>query len=80
MPNGGWLVLTNFWCWFSYLYAQGLRDLTELKKKVHVLKLKNRMMLKEKAVLQEINEEVKRLVKEAYEIIGEPYAEEHEVD
>lgn len=53
MANGGWLGLTIFWCWSSYLHSQVLQDCTQLKKKVPVLRLKNRLLQKEKTELQE---------------------------
>lgn len=46
-----------FWCWSSYLHSQVLQDCTQLKIKVPVLILKNRLLQKEKTELQESCEE-----------------------
>lgn len=63
--------LTIFVWWFSYLHSLVLQDLTRLKENVHVLRLKNRLLQKEKIELQESCEGVKRLIKEAVEKICE---------
>lgn len=79
MAYGGWLKFTIFWCWSSYRHGQVLRDWTQLKKKVHVLRLKNRLLRKEKTELQETCEEAKRLLKEVHEKICGPCAEQQQV-
>ncbi|KAL1789511.1 Disks large-like 5 [Sigmodon hispidus] len=64
--------------YFSCLYVKVLRDWPQLKKTVHVLRIKNGLLQREKTELQETCEEVKRLLKEAYEEICDPCAEEHQ--
>ncbi|KAM7321606.1 hypothetical protein ACRRTK_019698 [Alexandromys fortis] len=59
-------------------HGQVLRDRTQLKKKVHVLRLKNILLRKEKIELQETCEEAKRLLKEAHEKICGPCAEQQQ--
>lgn len=79
MAYGGWLKFTIFWCCSSYRHGQVLRDWTQLKKKVHVLRLKNGLLRKEKTELQETCEEAKRLLKEVHEKICGPCAEQQQV-
>ncbi|XP_059130085.1 disks large homolog 5-like isoform X1 [Peromyscus eremicus] len=62
----------------SYLHSQVLRDWTQRKESVHVLRLKNRQLWKEQIELQESCEELKRLLKEAHEMICDPSAEQHQ--
>ncbi|XP_059130080.1 disks large homolog 5-like isoform X3 [Peromyscus eremicus] len=63
----------------SYLHSQVLRDWTQRKESVHVLRLKNRQLWKEQIELQESCEELKRLLKEAHEMICDPSAEQQQV-
>ncbi|XP_059130014.1 disks large homolog 5-like isoform X2 [Peromyscus eremicus] len=63
---------------YSYLHSQVLRDWTQRKESVHVLRLKNRQLWKEQIELQESCEELKRLLKEAHEMICDPSAEQHQ--
>lgn len=69
MAGADWVGLTIFVWWFSYLHSLVLQDLTQLKENVRVLRLKNRLLQKEKIELQESCEEVKRLIKEVIEKI-----------
>ncbi|XP_059130017.1 disks large homolog 5-like isoform X4 [Peromyscus eremicus] len=62
----------------SYLHSQVLRDWTQRKESVHVLRLKNRQLWKEQIELHESCEELKRLLKEAHEMICDPSAEQHQ--
>ncbi|XP_059130022.1 uncharacterized protein LOC131919653 isoform X7 [Peromyscus eremicus] len=59
-------------------YSQVLRDWTQRKESVHVLRLKNRQLWKEQIELHESCEELKRLLKEAHEMICDPSAEQHQ--
>nr|XP_042140215.1 nucleoporin GLE1-like isoform X2 [Peromyscus maniculatus bairdii] len=63
---------------YSYLHDQVLRDCTELKENIHVLRLKNRLLWEEQTELQESCEELKRLLKEAHEVICDPSAEQQQ--
>ncbi|XP_076400694.1 disks large homolog 5-like [Peromyscus maniculatus bairdii] len=60
----------------SYLHDQVLRDWTQMKKNVHVLRLKNRLLWKEQIELQDSCEDLKSLLKEAHEMICEPSADQ----
>ncbi|CAH6779993.1 1700049E17Rik2 [Phodopus roborovskii] len=64
---------------YSYLHSLILRDLTQVKKHVHVLRLEKRKLWEEQIALQGTCEEVKKLFKEVQEKICEPCAEEHQV-
>ncbi|XP_059108588.1 disks large homolog 5-like [Peromyscus eremicus] len=61
----------------SYRYVPDLS--WEWKESVHVLRLKNRQLWKEQIELQESCEELKKLLKEAHEIICDPSAEQQQV-
>ncbi|XP_059108578.1 disks large homolog 5-like isoform X2 [Peromyscus eremicus] len=63
---------------YSYLHSQVLRDWTQLKESVHVLRLKNGLLWKEQIEMQESCEELKRLLKEAHEMICDPSAEQQQ--
>ncbi|XP_059130065.1 disks large homolog 5-like isoform X2 [Peromyscus eremicus] len=63
---------------YSYLHSQVLRDWTQRKESVHVLRLKNRQLWKEQIELHESCEELKRLLKEAHEMICDPSAEQQQ--
>nr|XP_042140512.1 uncharacterized protein LOC107401188 isoform X3 [Peromyscus maniculatus bairdii] len=63
---------------YSYLHSQVLRDCIQLKKNVHLLRLKNRLLRKEQIKLQESCEELKRQLKEAHEMICDPSAEQQQ--
>ncbi|XP_040593977.1 disks large homolog 5-like isoform X2 [Mesocricetus auratus] len=63
---------------FSYCHGQVLREWIQLKKNVHVTRLKNRLLWKEQIELQESCEEVKRLFKEIHKKICDPCAEQHQ--
>ncbi|CAH7488169.1 1700024B05Rik [Phodopus roborovskii] len=62
---------------FSYYHDQVLRECIQVKKNVHMSKLKKRWLTKEQIELQESCEEVKNLFKEIHEKIFEPCAEQH---
>ncbi|XP_076400370.1 disks large homolog 5-like [Peromyscus maniculatus bairdii] len=64
---------------YSYLHSQVLRDCTQLKENVYLLRLKNRLLWKEWIELQESCEELNRLLKEAHEMICDPSAEQQQV-
>ncbi|XP_037064189.1 disks large homolog 5-like [Peromyscus leucopus] len=64
---------------YSYHHSQVLRDCTQMKKNVHLLRLKNRLLWKEQIELQESYEELKRQLKESHEMICDPSAEQQQV-
>ncbi|CAH6780012.1 AABR07066379.1 [Phodopus roborovskii] len=63
---------------YSYLHSLILRDLTQVKNHVHVLRLEKRKLWEEQIALRGTCEEVKKLFKEVQEKICEPCAEEHQ--
>ncbi|XP_076400380.1 disks large homolog 5-like isoform X1 [Peromyscus maniculatus bairdii] len=63
---------------YSYLHGQVLRDWTELKENIHVLRLKNRLLWEEQIEIHESCEELKRLLKEAHEVTCDPSAEQQQ--
>ncbi|XP_076400396.1 disks large homolog 5-like isoform X2 [Peromyscus maniculatus bairdii] len=63
---------------YSYLHSQVLRDCIQLKKNVHLLRLKNRLLWKEQIELQESCEELKRQLKESHEMICDLSAEQQQ--
>ncbi|XP_052588293.1 RB1-inducible coiled-coil protein 1-like [Peromyscus californicus insignis] len=64
--------------YFSYLNGRVLRECSQLKKNVHVLRLQNIQLWKEQIELQKTCEEVKKLLKEAHEKICDPCAEQQQ--
>ncbi|EGV92450.1 Disks large-like 5 [Cricetulus griseus] len=64
---------------YSYLHSLILRDLTQVKNNVHMLRMEKRKLWEEQIALQETCEEVKRLFKEVQEKICDPCAEYHQV-
>ncbi|ERE88190.1 putative disks large-like protein [Cricetulus griseus] len=63
---------------YSYLHSLILRDLTQVKNNVHMLRMEKRKLWEEQIALQETCEEVKRLFKEVQEKICDPCAEYHQ--
>ncbi|CAH6833820.1 Gm8108 [Phodopus roborovskii] len=61
---------------YSYLHSLILRDLTQVKNHVHVLRLEKRKLWEEQIALRGTCEEVKKLFKEVLEKICEPCAED----
>lgn len=58
------------WGWFCILHSHLLKELTQLKEKVTMLKEEKRKMWEKQVVLQASCEEVKSLCEEAYEKIS----------
>lgn len=79
MANKGWVGLTIFGWWFSYLHSLVQRYLTELENNVHMLRVEKRKMWEEQIELQEYCEEVKRLLKEIREKICDPCVVQQQV-
>lgn len=70
--DGRWELagLTISWWWFCILHSHLLKELTQLKEKVTMLKQENRKLWKEQVVLQAYCKEVKSLCEEACEKIS----------
>ena len=73
--DGRWKLagLTISWWWFCILHSHLLKELTQLKEKVPMVKQVNRKLWEEQVVLQASCEEVKRLCEEAHEKISGPW-------
>ncbi|CAH7472020.1 Gm8094 [Phodopus roborovskii] len=63
---------------FSYYHGQVLREWIQLKKNVHMSRLRNRWLRKEQIELHESCEEMKSLFKEIHEKICDLRAEQHQ--
>ena len=79
MANKGWVGLTIFEWWFSYLHSLVQQNLTELENNAHMLRVEKRKMWEEQIELLESCEEVKRLLKEVHEKICGPCVVQQQV-